>query len=231
MSKLIIANWKSNHTLESAQDWLKQVNQFLADEEPNLQPVLAPPFPLISGLQNLVMSSQLQLAVQDISPYEAGSYTGAVSTANLIGLPVDYAIVGHSERRRYFGEIDEMEADKVQQCLTADITPVLCVDEPYLKSQAKALKQTGVQLPGAKLIAAYEPLSAIGTGENADFKQVQQVVKKIKKEYGDVRVIYGGSVDAVNIAGYLAVTDGVLVGGASLGADYFIELMRAAEKK
>ncbi len=228
MSKLIIANWKSNHTLKSANEWLDQFEQFLQQESSDLKPVLAPPFPLISDLREKINASKLELAVQDISPYGAGSYTGAVSTANLIGLPVEYALIGHSERRRFFGEIDEMEADKVKVCLKADITPVLCLDKPYIKSQAKALVQAGVKLPEEKIVVVYEPLQAIGSGKNEDPSQVKSVVQEIKDVYGEVQVLYGGSVDADNVADYLKFTDGVLVSTASLGVDSFIRLIRAS---
>lgn len=228
MSKLIIANWKSNHTLKSAHEWLNQVEKIFEQESSELKVILAPPFPLISGIAERIRAGTIELAVQDISPYGAGSYTGAVSTANLIGLPVEYVLIGHSERRRFFGEIDEMEADKVRVCLKADITPVLCLDKPYIKSQAEALKQAEVELPENKLIIVYEPLQAIGSGKNEDPAKVKSVVQEIKNLYGGVQILYGGSVNADNAADYLEFTDGVLVGTASLGADSFISLIKAS---
>ncbi len=232
MTKLIIANWKSNHTLFSALNWVDQVNNYIETAESDIaeltKPVLVPPAPFLGLLSEKVKNSILQLGTQDLSPYPAGSYTGEVCTDNLQDLNIDYAVLGHSERRRYFGEIDEMVADKVKQAVRAGITPIICVDEPYLESQTQALKDIDVDITKEEMIVAYEPLAAIGSGNNADVKQVKTVVDDIKEIYQQSLVIYGGSVTADNVEHYLAVADGVLVGGASLKAEDFIQLLQAA---
>lgn len=234
MSKLIIANWKSNHNLQEALLWLEQVGSFLQQSlnNPNLSEliiVLAPPVSMLSALIQIVKKYNLQLAVQDLSHYQAGSYTGAVSSKNLQGLDVYYAILGHSERRNYFHETDEIVAQKLQQALQADINPILCLDRPYFVSQQKVLNQVIQDQNKLKssLVIAYEPVTAIGSGNNEPIEQVVTAVAELKQLYQQVPVLYGGSVTEENVAQYLQVTDGVLVGGASLAGPSFIKLLQA----
>lgn len=189
---------------------------------------LAPAFPALP-VMNYLLTQQLKLkqtvlAVQDLSPFPAGAYTGAVSGANLEGLPIKYAILGHSERRRYFHETDQDVANKVDQALQSNITPVVCVDAEYIESQAGAINAEQLK----HCIVAYEPLEAIGTGNFQPVAQVKPVVEKIKEIFGDVAVIYGGSVSAANVAEYLTIVDGALVGGQSLDAPKFAQLVLAA---
>lgn len=226
MSKLIIANWKSNHNLQTAQAWINQVLPAVAEAKAEL--VVAPPFSLLAEIAELLVSSNIALAAQDLSQFGAGSYTGAVCAENLTGLKVQYVILGHSERRKNFQETDEMVAIKVKQALVAGINPIICIDEPYLESQYQALVQAGIDFAQANLVVAYEPLAAIGTGQSADLEQVTQVIAKIKELFGPVLVIYGGSVTAAKIKDYLAISDGVLVGGASLKGENFVELVKQA---
>ncbi|NCN87820.1 MAG: triosephosphate isomerase, partial [Candidatus Pacebacteria bacterium] len=145
----------------------------------------------------------------------------AVSAVNLEGLNVEYAVVGHSERRHYFAESDIDVANKVDQAVEAGITPVVCVDEEYIESQSYAIDNKYFD----KCIIAYEPLSAIGTGDEMDSDKVLEVVKRIRQVFGDVRVIYGGSVNGSNVKEYLKVCDGVLVGGASLKVKEFEDII------
>jgi len=224
MSKLIIANWKSNHNLQTAQAWVNQVLPAVAEAKAEL--VVAPPFSLLAPATGLLANSNFSLAVQDLSSFKAGSYTGAVCATNLVGLKIKYAILGHSERRRHFHETDEEVAAKVKQALVAGINPIICVDEPYLASQHQALVQAGVDFAQSNLTVAYEPLAAIGTGQSADLGQVSQVISKIKELFGPVAVVYGGSVEAANIRDYLEISDGVLVGSASLQGESFVELVQ-----
>jgi len=234
MSKLLIANWKSNHNLQEALLWLEQVGSFLQQSlnNPKLSEliiVLAPPVSMLSALTPIVKKYNLQLAVQDLSQYQAGSYTGAISSKNLQGLDVYYAILGHSERRKYFAETDKIVAQKLQQALQADINPILCLDRPYFASQQQVLNQDIQDQNKLKnsLVIAYEPVTAIGSGNNEPIEQVMTAVAEIKQLYQQVPVLYGGSVTEENVAQYLQVTDGVLVGGASLTGPSFIKLLQA----
>lgn len=237
MPKTIIANWKSNLNINQALYWLEQLEEYLFDPKAktffadhNL--VIAPSYPLIPVLYELAHKLKIKLAVQDISPFGAGSYTGAVCAKNLAGLGVSHAIVGHSERRRHFSETHEMIADKLYQSWQAEISTVLCVDESDIKPQLLILDEKYPDWATHQdlLTIAYEPVAAIGSGQSADPDQVKRVVTTIKQDFVEVPVIYGGSVSVENIAKFLQITDGVLVGGASLRAVDFIDLLKAVKK-
>lgn len=221
MSKIFVANWKSNKTLDEAQSWL---SGFDASQIPAVaEVIIAPSFQLLSTAKENIQSP-LKLAAQDVSSFPMGSYTGAVNAQQLKDLGAEYVIVGHSERRKYFHETHTYVAAKIEQAVANNLKPILCLDEEYIENQAAALSSTDI--PG--LIIAYEPLSAIGTGNNAPADQVTAVVAKIKQVYGDVPVLYGGSVDERSVREYLLISDGVLVGGASLQPDSFQKVVAAA---
>ncbi|MDQ5950739.1 MAG: triosephosphate isomerase [Patescibacteria group bacterium] len=221
MSKLIIANWKSNKTQQSALEWCQKYNP------PNNQTVeiiVAPSFPLLTLVREHLPAS-IKLAAQDVSSFPMGSYTGAVNAQQLADVSVTHCIVGHSERRKYFHETHQDVAAKIAQLVTNNIAPILCLDEEYLEAQADALESKDIP----NLVVAYEPLSAIGSGNNAPVDQVTRVIEKIHQIYGTVPVIYGGSVDERSVNEYLLVSDGVLVGGASLEAEQFSKVVAAAQ--
>ena len=227
MPKFIIANWKSNHNLDSAWDWVETVNSYLTGhKKEGVEVILAPPFSLIAGLAVQIQCSPLKLAVQDLSQFEAGSYTGQVCAQNLEGLFIGSAILGHSERRHHLNEADDDVAMKAKEAVKAGIRPIVCVDQPYLQSQFEALDKEGIDLLESELIVAYEPLAAIGSGKAADVGQTTKVIEQIRDLYSSA-VIYGGSVDEKNVKQYLEISDGVLVGTASLEADSFIGLLEA----
>jgi len=226
MKKLIIANWKSNKTFTQAEDWLAVV----ANEAPSIDlqkvtPVIAPPFPFLAGLVEPVKQLGWQLGAQDISPFPAGSYTGAVAGQNLKNLGVDYVIVGHSERRKHFHETDQLISQKVEQVLELGAVPVLCVNENSLESQAVALSN-GV---AERCVVAYEPVAAIGSGDNASLETVKKFRQQTERLFGRTPFLYGGSVDELNIGEYMLVTDGSLVGTASLDVKQFIKLLKTAQ--
>lgn len=221
MSKIFIANWKSNKTQTSATEWLEI---FSGSAIPaSAQVIIAPAFPLLTTVKQH-LEVPIRLAAQDVSSFPMGSYTGAVNAQQLKDLSVEYVIVGHSERRKYFHETHADVAAKIAQIVANGLKPVLCLDEEYIEAQADALETRDI--PG--LIVAYEPLEAIGNGHNAPADQVAKVIQKIKAAYGDVPVIYGGSVDERSVAEYLLICDGVLVGTAALEADSFQRVVAAA---
>lgn len=216
MTKLIVANWKSHKSLSEAEAWLSSFEKATSLFPATAKVVLCPPFPFLFSLSETLSGIDgVELGVQDLSPFPAGAYTGAISTQNLQGAGVKYAILGHSERRRYFHETHQEVANKVDQALQADIKPIVCVDEQYLVAQSSALSREQME----SCIVAYEPLEAIGTGDNQPADEVAEVVEKIQQAFGPVPVIYGGSVAGNNVSEYLAVCDGVLVGGSSLEAE------------
>ncbi|HEX7017488.1 MAG TPA: triose-phosphate isomerase family protein, partial [Patescibacteria group bacterium] len=164
--KLIIANWKSHKTREDVQKWI-EVFEEKSDQLPTgIEVAIAPPMPSLMFVSNRLLAkdkhSQTKLAVQDLSPFPAGAYTGAVSTTNLVGFGVKYAIVGHSERRRYFHETHQDVANKVAQAIDNNITPIVCVDDEYIADQAAAIDRQYLD----KCMVAYEELGAIGTGHS-----------------------------------------------------------------
>jgi len=225
MSKLIIANWKSNKTRHGLEEWWDTFISEYSPAEGNLV-AIAPPFTLLAEMRSFIKPIEtLQLAAQDVSPYPMGSYTGAVNAQELQEFGVKYVIVGHSERRRHFHETHEDVARKVREVCNAGMTPVLCVDTEYITAQAAAL---GGDLCSSSVIA-YEPLSAIGSGQPEDVGTVQRVIEQIRQSYGDVPVIYGGSVKPENIGEYALVCDGALVGGASLDGKKFAQLVASVK--
>lgn len=219
--KLIIANWKSNKNLNEATHWLEQTTTTLAASTHQI--VVAPPSPFLSLAADKFQGTKIKLAVQDISPFPAGAYTGAVGVKNLEGLKVSYAIVGHSERRRYFHENNNDVANKVRESFLGSLTPVVCVTKGTYKEQAKSIENEYRH----KAIVAFEPVEHIGTGIADTLEDILETKDMVKTAFGDVRYIYGGSVDTHTDLEILthADIDGFLVGGASLDADEFVKLV------
>ncbi|MCA9372970.1 triosephosphate isomerase [Candidatus Woesebacteria bacterium] len=226
MKKMLIANWKSNKTEEEVAAWLQEFGaSAVLQQDISVSVVLAPAAPFLPMVAAFCQEhSQISVAAQDVSRFPLGSYTGAVAAAQLASLGVSSVIVGHSERRRYFGETNQFVAQKVDLLLEAGITPVVCIEEEGIQSQVELISAQHRE----KCIVAYEPLSAIGTGMGEDIPQVQKVVAEVKTAFGDVAVIYGGSVDERNLPEYLLASDGVLVGGGSLDVKEFIQLLTEA---
>ncbi len=219
MKKLFVANWKSNKTQTEVESWFEDFKPYIGLEQ---EVIIAPPYPFLSLVADKIKSREdIFVAVQNLSAYPAGSYTGEVCTRNLEGLGVKYAILGHSERRRYFKESSQDVANKVAQALNNQLTPIVCIDQNDINRQANLISSDLL----SQCVVAYEPLSAIGTGETAAVEDVAKVVAEIKAVFGQIPVLYGGSINPDNVVPYLAITDGVLVGGASLDSKVFAELL------
>jgi triosephosphate isomerase len=230
MKKYIIANWKSNKTLSETQYWL---DNFPHDEDSkrallNLEIILAPPYPFLALAADIISKRHLpiKLAVQNLSAFGSGAYTGEVAAFNLQGLNVEYAILGHSERRRFLQETSQLIADKVQEALACDIRPILCLDQPYLAEQARFLNNHALE----KCLLAYEPVAAIGSGQAEEVGHLLDIRQSLAPFYKQNSLIYGGSVNADNVASYLQVCDGVLLGGSSLQLRDFLDLLYAASE-
>lgn len=222
MHKLVVANWKSHKNLSEARAWVEAMSGL----EPldNLM-ILAPSFSLLSVVNPLISQrGDFVLGAQDLSPYPAGSYTGEVSVNNLEGFDLGYVILGHSERRKHFGESHQDVAKKVSQALDANIIPIICVDEDYIADQAKVISTDQLE----RCVVAYEPLAAIGSGEAADPADAAEIKDRILTAFGQVPVLYGGSVDEENVNDYTNYFDGVIVGGESLDAVQFHTLAQRA---
>ncbi|MEK9143540.1 MAG: triose-phosphate isomerase family protein [Patescibacteria group bacterium] len=223
MKKLLIAgNWKSNKTVQEAIAWLLEWNakcQMLNAKWENATVVLCVPFTLLYPLKQEIDRLQLpiELGAQDVSPFPDGAYTGEVSARQIKELS-DWVIIGHSERRKYFGETDEILAQKVDQAKSAGLHIIYCVPD----------KETTVP-PGVDAVA-YEPMWAIGTGKSDTPENAGEVIRGIKVKTNIPVVIYGGSVTQENVASFVSqeAIDGVLPGGASLDPEKFANLIKNA---
>ncbi len=248
---LMAGNWKMNlHHLEAIQ--LVQKLAFALDpaDYDACEVVVLPPFTDLRSVQTLVDGDKLLLryGAQDLSPHPGGAYTGDISAAMLAKLGCSYVVVGHSERRQYHHEDDAAVNAKARAAVAAEITPIVCVGEGLEIRQAGAhVEHCTSSLEGslaeltaeqvAATVVAYEPVWAIGTGEVATPEDAQEVCAALrgtvarlhgKPTAAAVRILYGGSVKAVNAAGLMAMpdVDGALVGGASLDADEFAGIVR-----
>lgn len=245
--KMLIGNWKLNHTQSSARAFFAALCGSLDDYSFDL--AIAPVAPMLQFVGELVDKTVFALAAQNVFYEAKGAFTGEWSVAHLRELGVRYCIVGHSERRMLFGERDDAVAKKVNACLAADIMPVICVGESLsereaLQTRTVITRQVTAVLDNLDvrqnqpLIFAYEPIWAIGTGTNATPAQAEEVHQLIRqllaKSLGQglaeqSRILYGGSVNAQNISALAANpnVDGALVGGASLQADSFLSMVKA----
>lgn len=235
MKKIIFGNLKSNKSSNQMKKWFVDFKDAIAKDSKksnseeklfsNIEAVLAPAYPFLHLVTENSSETGLVLGTQDISSYPSGSYTGAISTQNLAGLDVKYTLVGHSERRKYFSETNEVVAKKITQALSAEIIPIVCVDEKSIDDLAVKVSAKDM----AHCMVAYEPSSAIGSGKNAALSDVTSFREKVKTLFGDIPYLYGGSVNEKSVAEYLLVTDGVIIGGASLDAKQFVSLLKSAQ--
>jgi triosephosphate isomerase len=231
MSKLIIANWKSNKNTHEVGEWLLEFHQefqsVFALGKSEYDVVICPAYPFVmqvgAWIRNSPFSQQVSLGVQDMSPFAAGSYTGEVSGPNLTGLDVKYAIVGHSERRKHLNESSLDVSKKVESCLEERITPIVCVDRIEIEQQAHFIDRKHYE----QIVVAYEPVEHIGTGIAQDVNEVLNAMKEVRAAFPKAKVIYGGSLNPENITLYSgqAEIEGFLVGNASLKADQFVEMI------
>lgn len=249
MRKPIIAgNWKMNKTASEAVRLAKQVKVLVSDELKRAEVVLCPPFTALYPVAEVIKGSGIQLGAQDVFWADEGAYTGEISPLMLKDLGCHYVIVGHSERRAYFHETDEDVRKKAEAALAKGIGVIACVGETLeerrrgeteavVSREVKAIVE-GLSLPDpGQLVIAYEPIWAIGTGETATSAEANRVAGLIRAEIaaalGDdvaqaVRIQYGGSVKPENIGSFMQEPeiDGALVGGASLDASSFAQIVK-----
>jgi len=251
---LIAGNWKMNLDHLQAIATVQKLGWTLRDARHSYgadgaEVAVFPPFTDLRSVQTLVSADKLDIrfGAQDLSPHDSGAYTGEISGAFLKALECRYVIVGHSERRQYHGETDELCAAKVAAALRHGLVPVLCVGETAEDlethgasavpvAQLRAVLET-LRGTEPELVVAYEPVWAIGSGQAATSEQAQAVCAALRAAVREVlgdavadatRLLYGGSVKSSNIAGFLreADIDGALVGGASLDATEFAAIAR-----
>ncbi len=245
---IMAGNWKMNLTHAEAVVLVQKLAAGLADkklDQSKVEVVVLPPYTDLRSVQTCVDGDRLPIryGAQDVSSHDSGAYTGEISAGMLAALGCSYVVVGHSERRQYHAESDEVVNAKVAAALGSGITPIVCVGEGLdVRRAGQQVQHTLAQVDGslaglsaeqvAGLVIAYEPVWAIGTGEVATPEDAQEVCAAIRgrvtETWGDatgqaVRIQYGGSVKAANVAGIMAKADvdGCLVGGASLDATEF----------
>ncbi|RKZ00344.1 MAG: triose-phosphate isomerase [Candidatus Hydrothermota bacterium] len=247
--RIIAGNWKMNKTVPEALELIETIKYELSRDDYKI--VVCPPFTALYSVGGAVSGTPIALGAQNVFWEDRGAFTGEISPVMLADLGVEFVIVGHSERRRYFGETDEMINRKVRAVLAHKMRPILCVGETLEQREAgktidvvthqlrEALK--GVSESEAKrLVIAYEPVWAIGTGRTATPLQAQAAHAFIReelnlmfgKEVGDqIPILYGGSVKPDNVADLTGMpdVDGALVGGASLKAESFIGIIENAQ--
>lgn len=248
---LMAGNWKMNLDHLEANQLVQKLAWTLKDmrhDFGDVEVVVIPPFTDIRTVQTVIDADKLEIGygAQDVSAHDNGAYTGEISTSMLTALGCTYVVIGHSERREYHNESDELVNAKAKKAIEAGLTPIICVGEGLDVRQAgKHVEHTVAQVKGAlegiapeqvaKLVIAYEPVWAIGTGEVATPEDAQEVCHAVREAVGElageeaaasVRVLYGGSVKSGNVADIMAKedVDGALVGGASLKADEFAKI-------
>ncbi len=248
--QIAAANWKMNLTCQQGVALLQSLISAEISLKENHRAVFAVPFPYLEMAVNTVRNKKNYfISAQNCSDKKSGAYTGEVSAEMLKSLDIPYCLVGHSERREYFGESNKVLADKVNICLSNSITPIFCCGEAlqtreenrqnsFVENQLheSLFHLTGEEL--LKIVIAYEPIWAIGTGKTASTEQAQEMHAHIrlvlKNQYGEeiaeqISILYGGSVKANNAREIFASkdVDGGLVGGASLNAAEFVEIIKS----
>ncbi len=248
--KIVAGNWKMNKTFEEAEDLLFEIAENLTDEDlEKVTVVVCPPSPFLEMAFDIAEENGFFTGAQNISNKESGAYTGEISAGIISSLGADFAIIGHSERRSYFNETDELIGEKVKIALKHDIIPIFCCGEKIEE------RNTGIHFDVvrqqiltaifnlnaddfSKVVIAYEPVWAIGTGLNATPEQAQEmhafIRQLISEKYGikiaeEKIILYGGSCNADNAPILFAQpdVDGGLIGGASLKAGDFLAIIRA----
>ena len=245
MRKPIIAgNWKMNKTIEETIEFINEIKDKLNNDK--VEAVICAPFTVLKDLKEATKGTNIKVGAQNMHYAESGAFTGEVSATMLKEIGMDYVIIGHSERRQYFNETNEACNKKVLKALEVGINPILCCGETLEQREAnetknicktqieEALKDIDVN-DISKVVIAYEPIWAIGTGKTATSEDANDVISYIREVvarlYGDksneVRIQYGGSVKPQNVAEIMAQSDidGALVGGASLAANDYIQLV------
>jgi len=242
----IAANWKMNKTVAEAAEFVDALLPRIAATQCDV--VVCPPFTALTAVVERRYGTAVRVAAQNMHEQDSGAFTGEVSAPMLVELDVEAVVLGHSERRQYFNETDEALARKVPAALAAGLEPILCVGESEqarVDGETEAVLERQLQADLAavepidlpRLVVAYEPIWAIGTGRTATPEQAQEAcafIRDVLRMRGsaadEVRILYGGSVKPANAAELLGLpdVDGALVGGASLDAEDFAAIVEAA---
>ena len=244
---IVAGNWKMNKTVAEARELVAKFVP-LVKEMDKVEIVLCPPSPALLPISALLEGTDIRLGAQNMHWEDSGAYTGELAPA-MVSEFADFIILGHSERRAYFGEIDETINKKVKAAQANDLMPIICVGESLEENKAGETSKVvsrqikaGLKDVSANLVIAYEPIWAIGTGLAATAEMANDTIKIIRailaELFGEedaqkIRILYGGSVKGSNAADYFSQSDidGALVGGAALKADAFTEIVIAAQNE
>ncbi len=249
-ANIVAGNWKMNKNFEEADNLIFDLVEFLGESpQENVAVVVCPPALYLELATDHAYESDLFVGAQNVSEHESGAYTGEISAAMLASMGVDFVIIGHSERRKYFNESHPMLAAKVNMALRHNVAPIFCCGELLPEREAgthfevvkKQLEESLFQIDKVdfgNVVIAYEPVWAIGTGVNATPRQAQEMHAYIRglvgARYGNevasnTTILYGGSCNAANAAELFANpdVDGGLIGGASLKSDEFIRIIQS----
>ncbi|MEQ5789643.1 triose-phosphate isomerase [Muricauda sp. NFXS6] len=246
-TKIVAGNWKMNKNIKETEELLAELSAKLPDTDADV--IVAPTFVNLQAAKLALQDSKIQVAAQNMHFAESGAFTGEISADMLLSLGVDVVILGHSERRAYFGEDDELLAKKVKTAIEKDMKIIFCFGEELEDRKSdnhfavveSQLKNALFELDASawsKIVLAYEPVWAIGTGETASPEQAQEMHAFIRKTIAEgfnssiadeVSILYGGSVKPANAAEIFSKpdVDGGLIGGASLKADDFTDIIKA----
>ncbi len=241
--KLIAANWKMNGTQEFSRDLAADLAEKWHAHPPSHQIVVCPPFPYLSITLNRLFGTAIACGGQDCARHEKGAYTGEVSAFMLKDIGCSYVIIGHSERRQHYQETSELIQQKAEIALKVGLRPIICIGETLADREGqKTLEVLEDQLKKSvpendqEFVIAYEPVWAIGTGKTPTITEILEVhafirawLEKNRKKSSSVPILYGGSVNEQNAKDLLSLqnVDGVLVGGASLKAETFWQIVQA----
>jgi triosephosphate isomerase len=254
MRRIIVAgNWKMNKLSSEVSDFTNRLKEALKNLELNqVVPIISPPSLYLQQAHNDLTGTETLVAAQDVSKYDFGAYTGEISAPMLKSIGLEYSIVGHSERREYHRETDTLIGQKAQKLLDNNLIPIICIGEKenerdmgmtesVIMSQLKLVFAEIKKIDPAKIIIAYEPVWAIGTGKTATPEMAQEVHKLIRqwlsKKYTNdvaekISILYGGSIKPSNFEELLRQKDidGGLIGGASLKIEDYLSLLNTAIK-
>ncbi len=249
--KIVAGNWKMNNTLDEGISLASEISNMVADEVmDDVKVVLCPPFIHLSSVSKIIEGTdKLYLGAQNCNDHTSGAYTGEISVDMLKSVGVQYVIIGHSERREYYGETNEFLMKKVDTALAAGLTPIFCCGESLeIREKGEHFDFVTNQLTESlfhlsaddfgKLVIAYEPIWAIGTGKTASKEQAQEMHEKLRAhiadKYGEgvaegISILYGGSCKPSNAAELFAQKDidGGLIGGASLKSRDFVDIVKS----
>ena len=244
---IIAGNWKMHKTHLEAREFVAQLLSEVKKIHTSYEVIVIPPFTALESVSRVLDRNYIKLGAQNVFYEEKGAYTGEISPVMLKALDVDYVVIGHSERRKYFGETDEIIAKKVRAVIDHEMMPILCIGET-LEERTQGIEkevvnrqlEKGLSLINdneiGKIVIAYEPVWAIGTGRTATPEIAQEMHSFIRRKIKDIKgtdnlpILYGGSVKPDNIVGLSSMPDidGALVGGASLKVDSFTGIIKNA---